>query len=1074
MKSLQKLVLSFIIIVCFNACSNKEEKAPRPLYSAEKWENPEWENPEIFQINREEPRATFYNYDTENAATENKGWETSSSYKSLNGTWNFYYTDSVQGRPVDFYKNDFSLKGWDKIEVPSNWEMKGFGLPIYVNAGYVFPNNPPYIKHNINNVGSYKRSIDIPESWSDKEVFIHFAGVSGAMYLYVNGEMVGYNEGSKTASEFNITKFVKPGENQIAVQVLRWSDASYMEDQDFWRLSGIERDVYLRAENKLHIKDIRLNGDLSSDYSQGLFNFDVELNNSSNKEESATIEVKLLDGNKEIKKYSKKLSVSSGTSTSASFNEVIPNVKHWTAETPNLYTVLVAVKDSNANILQATSLKTGFRNIKIKNNQFLVNGKPVLIKGVNLHDHDESQGHVVSKELTLKDLKIMKENNVNAIRCSHYPKNPFFYAMCDEYGFYVIDEANIESHGMGTTNQGLDNDEKRKSVHPAYLPQWKAMHMDRTIRMFERDKNHPSIVTWSLGNEAGNGENFFATYQWLKDNDNTRPTQYEGATHYENSDIQAPMYMLIKDMIKYAESNPKRPLIQCEYSHAMGNSLGNFKDYWNAFRKYDVLQGGFIWDWVDQGLVSKTEDGVEFWAYGGDLGASHIKNDDNFCLNGVVNPDRSAHPALEEMKKVYQNIHFKDANFNTGKVKVYNEFFFKNLNEFNYTWKLFKNGDEIENGAVKSMNIAPGSTETLNLNLPKIDLVTGEYALQLYAHTNDESHLVAKDHVVAKEEFIGGSFMPIFLENTKDDLMVSKKADDLIFKSNNFEAQFNIKTGKIEALNFGEGNILVQGVQPNFWRATTDNDFGFNMPKHFGIWKEATKSQTLVSVDLKDGEKPLDISTIQESNKLNRQSAYLKVVYQLPNDLAKIQIDYKIDASGQITITNSLRDVKKDVSNIPRFGNNFILNKNYNQVNWYGRGPQENYQDRNSAAFVATYKSNVEDLYFPYIRPQENGYKTDVRWITFTNNAGQGIKVLGPKNISFSAHHQYNSDFDAGEKKQQRHTTDIIKRDFVNINVDSEQMGVGGDTSWWARPLPKYQIKPKDMSYSYSIIPVKK
>ena len=1064
---LQILLLVLLIVSC------QENSHQKPIYSAEKWENPEWENPEIFQINREEPRATFYNYNNENDALGNIGWENSANYKSLNGTWNFYYADSVQARPVDFYKNNFSLKGWDQIEVPSNWEMQGFGLPIYVNLGYVFPKNPPFIEHSYNNVGSYKRTINIDKDWNDKEIFLHFAGVSGAMYVYVNGKMVGYNEGSKTPAEFNVTEFLKTGENQIAVQVLRWSDASYMEDQDFWRLSGIERDVYLRAENKLHIKDIRLNGDLSSDYVNGLFTLDIELNNLHKTEKSTRLEVLLLDESKVLKKYSKTLNISPDDSSLVGFSETIPNIKPWTAETPNLYTAIFRLKGADNTILQTTALKVGFRNIKIENNQFLINGKPVLIKGVNLHDHDENEGHVVSKELTIKDLKIMKQNNVNAIRASHYPKNAFFYDLCDEYGFYVIDEANIESHAMGTTNQGLDNDEKRKASHPAYLPQWKAMHLDRTIRMFERDKNHASIVTWSLGNEAGNGDNFVATYNWLKEKDTTRPTQYEGATGYDNTDIQAPMYMRIDKMIAYAENNPKRPLIQCEYSHAMGNSLGNFKDYWDAFRKYDVLQGGFIWDWVDQGIKTKTEDGQEFWAYGGDLGASHLRNDGNFCLNGVVNPDRTAHPALEELKKVYQDIHFKDFNFKTGNVAVYNEFFFRNLNEFKYSWKLFKNGNEIENGTIPSINVAPGETKSLNLNLPKIDLNLGEYALQIYAHTNTASHLVGENYSVAKEEFIGGSYTPIFLETSNETIEVSKKQNNLTLKSANFEAEFNIASGTFETLNYGNGNILVKGIQPNFWRATIDNDFGFNMPKVFGLWKEATENQKLISLEFKDGEKVIDIATLKENNTLNRKFANLKVVYQLPNDLAKIQLNYKIDASGQITVTNSLIDIKKDAPNMPRFGNNFILNNNYNQVNWYGRGPHENYQDRNSAAFVGLYNANVEDLYFPYIRPQENGYKTDVRWITFTDNAGKGVKIVGPKMLSFSAHHQYNSDFDAGKEKQQRHTTDIVKRDFVNINIDSEQMGVGGDTSWWAKPLNKYQIKAKTMSYAYSIIPIK-
>ncbi|GAA4307088.1 glycoside hydrolase family 2 TIM barrel-domain containing protein [Aestuariibaculum suncheonense] len=1069
---ISQVLIVLVMVFVLGSC-NENDKVERPVYIASAWENPEWENPEIFQINREAPRATFYNYENTNEALINNGWESSSFYQSLNGTWNFYYADSLQARPTNFYKEDFNIKGWDTITVPSNWEMLGFGLPIYTNVVYVFPKNPPYIPHDMNNVGSYKRKFKISDDWDGKEIFLHFAGVSGAMYVYINGNMVGYNEGSKTPAEFNITKHLKSGENQIAVQVLRWSDASYMEDQDFWRLSGIERDVYLRAENPIYIKDIEINGDLTSDYSQGIFDIRLDFGSYSKQSKKGHYEVKLLDGAKELTSFSKDLEIPSEETVFGVHSETIPNIIPWTAETPKLYTVLITLKDADGNILQATSLKTGFRNIKIENNQFLVNGKPVLIKGVNLHDHDEKTGHVVSEELTLKDLKLMKENNVNAIRCSHYPKNPFFYSLCDQYGFYVIDEANIETHGMGTTNQGLDNNEKAKSVHPAYLPEWKAAHMDRTIRMYERDKNHPSIVIWSLGNEAGNGENFYATYNWLKQTDTSRPTQYEGATSYENTDIQAPMYWRIPKMIEYAENNPKRPLIQCEYSHAMGNSLGNFKDYWDIIRKYEIMQGGFIWDWVDQGLLATTENGESYWGYGGDFGAENIQNDANFCLNGIVNPDRTPHPGLEELKKVYQNIHFKDFNYKTKQVTVYNEYFFTNLNNFNFSWSLFKDGIEIDKGQIESFDLEPGETKELNLSLPEIDLHSGEYSLQLQALTKDNWFLITKGYPLAKEEFVMGSYVPVFKKNTEETIILSSNEDSLTFKSNNFEASFNLKTGKIVTLNYGDGNILLDGIKSNFWRATTDNDFGFNMPKHFAEWKKATDEQTLISIELKDGDKVLDLISKPQNLSLNNTWSNLQVVYQLPDNMAKIQIDYKIEASGQITVTNSLKEVKIGLPNIPRFGNNFILKSNYNQVDWYGRGPQENYQDRNTAAFVGIYKAKVENLYFPYTRPQENGYKTDVRWVTFTNEKGQGIKVMGPEFLSFSAHHQYNSDFDAGLTKQQRHTTDIITRDLVNVNIDSIQMGVGGDTSWSARPLEKYQIKSQNMGYSYSIIPIK-
>ncbi|MHB0755518.1 beta-galactosidase, LacZ type [Polaribacter sp. M15] len=1060
-----------IFLFAFLMISCKQQIKLRPKYTAKLWENPEWENPEIFQINRESPKATFYNYDNLDNAILAKDWKSSSNYKLLNGIWNFYYSDSVQGRPENFYKEDFNLDGWDTISVPSNWELKGFGLPIYTNVVYVFPKNPPFIPHNINNVGSYKRDFKIPTKWKNKDIYLHFAGVSGAMYVYINGKKVGYSEGSKTPAEFNITEYIKSGKNQIAVQVLRWSDASYIEDQDFWRLSGIERDVYLRADHPIAINDFKVGSDLVNNYKDGAFSIDIELKNTKLSVEKRKLEVTLLDDDKKQIFSTTKIVDISEAKLNITFKENIKNVKPWTAETPNLYTAVLSLSNLDGTLLQTTSVKVGFRNIKIKNSQFLVNGKPILIKGVNLHDHDETTGHVVDEALTIKDLRLMKQNNVNAIRCSHYPKNPFFYDLCDKYGFYVIDEANIETHGMGTTNQGLDKKPEIKKIHPAYRKDWKAAHLDRTIRMFERDKNHPSIVTWSLGNEAGNGDNFFATYHWLKENDATRPTQYEGATKYENTDIQVPMYDRIPQLIEYAENNPKRPLILCEYSHAMGNSLGNFKDYWDVIRKYDVLQGGFIWDWVDQGLLTETEDGQKYWGYGGDFKAAHLQHDANFCLNGIVNPDRTPHPGLEELKKVYQNIQFSDVNFKTGQVKIFNEYFFTNLNNFKIDWELLKEGEKVTSGSLGVLDIAPQKSKMVQLDLPELDDKKHEYQLNFLATTHKDLPLLSKEFPLAKAQFVTGTFIPNFKEKSTEHFMLSSTEKEVVLKSENFTASFNKKTGVLSKLDYGNGNIIQKGISANFWRATTDNDYGFNMPKHFGVWKKATENQELTSMLLNDEKSTLDLLSADKIS-FNGNAVHLEMTYKLPEDIAVIKMEYVIDASGQITIKSALQNLKKALPNLPRFGTNFTINKDLNQVNWYGRGPLENYQDRKTSQFVGNYKASVSELYFPYIRPQENGYRTDVRWVTFTNSLGQGIKVLGPENIGFSAHHQYNSDFDAGETKQQRHTIDIKKRDFVNINIDNEQMGVGGDTSWWTRPLEQYQIKAKNQSFSYSIIPI--
>ena len=475
---------------------------------------------------------------------------------------------------------------------------------------------------------------------------------------------------------------------------------------------------------------------------------------------------------------------------------------------------------------------------------------------------------------------------------------------------------------------------------------------------------------------------------------------------------------------------------------------------------------------VDQGLVAETEDGEKYWGYGGDFGIAHLQHDANFCLNGIVNPDRTPHPGLEELKKVYQNIHFTEANFKTGQVKVTNEYFFTNLNNFKMDWELFEEGKKIESGSIGVVDVAPSESQVLDLNLPKFDVNKKEYTLNFLASTHVELPLLSKGFPVAKAQFITGAFVPSFIENTQDKLFISSKENEIIFKSEVFIASFNKATGRLSQLDYGNGNLILQGLSPNFWRATTDNDYGFNMPKHLGVWKEATEKQTLVSIQLKDKGTVLDISKNEEISSFNGHSVNFEVIYNLPSDIAKVKMNYNINASGQLTITNALIDVKKDLPNIPRFGTNFIIKSEFDQVNWYGRGPLENYQDRKTSQFVGNYKASVSDLYVPYIRPQENGYKTDVRWVTFTNSNGKGIKVLGSKLLSFSAHHQYNSDFDAGETKQQRHTTDIVKRDLVNINIDHAQMGVGGDTSWWTRPLEQYQIEAKNQSYSYSVLPL--
>lgn len=1034
-------------------------------------EIPDWENPEVFEINKLAPRATFYHFlDVKSA--ESQDWTQSDLYHSLNGQWKFNWTKTPDTRPQDFYKTDFDASKWDNITVPGNWELQGYGIPIYTNIKYSFPANPPFIPHDYNPVGSYKRNFTLPSDWDGQKITLHFGAVRSAMYIWVNGQKVGYSQGSKLPAEFDITDFLKKGENQLAVEIYRWSDASYIEDQDFWRLSGFDRDVYLYATPNTYVHDFRVIAGLDADYQDGQFDLKVKLVNDSEKSSKSTIEVEIKDGQKSIYSASKSVNVKTGESSDVSFGTTIPNVKQWSAEKPNLYGLTITQKNANGKVLDVTNRRIGFRRVEIKNSQLLVNGIAIYLKGVNLHDHSDTSGHVIDPGLTRLDMRIMKENNINAIRCSHYPKDPFFYEMADEFGFYVIDEANIETHGMGATNQGLEKNEKKKSVHPAYLPQWKEAHLARTKRMYERDKNHPSVIIWSLGNEAGNGDNFYATYDYLKGVDSTRPVQYEGATGYENTDIQAPMYARIKHMKKYLVSGGTRPFIQCEYAHAMGNSVGNLQDYWDLMEAHDIFQGGFIWDWVDQGLLTKDENGEAFWAYGGDLGGADLQHDENFCLNGVVNPDRTPHPALYEVKKVYQYIKFKDFDVESGTLTVYNSYDFTNLDEFDFYYKLLKNGVKTAENNVTSFKLAPRESGEIQIDIPDNLTNDDEYRLQVFAKTKKVVGLLNQGSILASAEFAITS--PI-LENF--DCSQSSKIDlvtkgNLVKLSNDqFTIIFDQSTGELATLDYGFGNILKDGPTTNFWRAPTDNDYGFKMPTKRKAWKIASEQQTLTDFSVFNAAQP---DKKLSKGKIKGCYAVVETKYDLVEVEGMAKVTYEINESGQIKVTTDLTGLKETLPNLPRFGVNWSIEQSFNQVKWYGRGPHENYRDRFTSAFVDQYDATVEELYFPYIRPQENGYHTDTRWLQLANNQDQGILISAfDQTFGFSALRNTITDFDEGEAKRNRHTTDIKPRDLININIDYAQMGVGGDTSWGAQPHNKYQIKPGDYKFTFLIAPVK-
>lgn len=1031
---------------------------------------PDWENPEVFEINKLEPRATFYHFsDKKNVE---KGWQASNKYKSLNGKWKFNWVRSPDERPIDFFKTDYNISNWNEITVPGNWELQGYGIPIYTNIKYVFPAKPPFIPHDYNPVGSFKRTFELPENWTGEKITLHFGAVRSAFYVWVNGEMVGYSEGSKLPAEFDITSLVKSGENQLAVEIYRWSDASYIEDQDFWRLSGMDRDVYLYATPKVYIQDFKVTAGLNSSYKDGVLALDVDLKNTSTKNAITEIEVNLKEGNNVLFTNLTSASVKAQNSTSLSFNSTIRSIKKWTAETPNLYTLEIVSKDANGNTLDATSRKIGFRTVEIKNSQLLINGVPVYIKGVNLHDHSDTSGHVIDPELTRLDMKIMKENNINAIRCSHYPKDPHFYELADEYGFYVVDEANIETHGMGTTNQGLDKNEKKKSVHPAYLPEWKEAHLARTRRMYERDKNHPSVIIWSLGNEAGNGDNFYATYDYLKSVDSTRPVQYEGATGYKNTDIQAPMYARMDKMKKYIEDGGTRPFIQCEYAHAMGNSVGNLQDYWDLIEVHDIFQGGFIWDWVDQGILSENENGEEYWAYGGDLGAENLQNDKNFCLNGIVDPDRSPHPALFEVKKVYQYVKFRSFDIETKKLVIYNGYDFKNLDEFDFSYMLLKNGEQIDANNISSISVLPHQSIEIEMDFRDDLNAKDEYRLQVFARFKSDQLLLKKGFLIASEEFaITPPVLEVFACENSSKINVASKKDIVVIGNESFQIGFDKSTGEIIELDYKFGNLIKDGPSVNFWRAPTDNDFGFKMATKRKMWKEASQDHYLTDFAVFDAAKP---DRKISKGRIKGCHVVVEIKYALKAVDGNATLIYMINGGGEIKVTMKVENLAEDLPNLPRLGTNWSVDKAYDNIKWYGRGPHENYQDRFTSAFVNQYESTLEELYFPYIRPQENGYRTDTRWLSLLNNEGKGILISGlEKTFGFSALNYSINEFDEGEVKSNRHTTDLIKKDFINLNIDMVQMGVGGDTSWGAQPLEKYQIKSADYEFFYLISPVK-
>lgn len=1014
----------------------------------------EWENPVLFEWNKEKPHADFFIYkNLEDAITEEA--ELSPWYKSLNGNWKFTYSPDIKESEKDFYRTDLQDEDWKNITVPSNWELQGFGEPIIRNIQYVFSKNPPYIDVE-NPVGTYRTFFTVPSGWEDREIMLHFGSISGYAQIYVNGQRVGMSKVSKAPAEFNVTRYLKEGKNLLAVQVYRWHDGSYMEDQDFWRLTGIERDVFLQAYPKFTIWDFFLKSGLDKTYKNGDFQATVDLRAfEGNEIKKGLLKLELLDTRgKKVLSQQKSFDVN-GDLTTVSFSGILKNVAKWSAEKPNLYDCVLTLSYGNNERIAVTAYKTGFRKIEIRDAKLLVNGIPVYIKGVNRHEHNDSLGHTQTREIMMNDLKLIKQLNMNSVRTCHYPNHPLFYKLCDKYGIYIVDEANIETHGMGSVPYFKDT-----IPHPAYRSDWYAAHVDRITRMVERDKNHACVIGWSLGNECGNGKVFHDEYKRLKEYDPGRFVQFEQAWEDWNTDVVCPMYPNVGRMKSYRDSGKQRPYIMCEYAHAQGNSNGNFKDLWDIIYDSPNLQGGFIWDFMDQGFKMNTEqrDGRTYWMYNGKMGSHKWLEDKQGELNtgtdGIISANGIPKPQAYEVKKVYQYIQFEGSELDKGIISVRNRYDFTDLNEYDFTWEISRNGVKMATGDFK-IDLKPHQKKNLRLELPAISEDGNEYFLNLYAYTKEGTDLVPAHYEVAKVQLkLGEGNFFTSLPAVSGKLSYEVVDNVLSFQAGAISGKIDLKKGMLYDYAVNGKKPIKQYPEPAFWRAPTDNDFGNKMPLLSGVWRTAHANRSVEKVTV--GEK-------------SEKGLPVTVDWVLNDIGVPYTMEYLIRDNGSIVVAGSIDLSGTKLPELPRFGMRMELEQPYENLNYYGRGPLENYIDRSSSSFIGCYNDKVENQYYGYARPQETGNKTDVRWLTLLDDTGKGIRITGLQPIAFSALHFSPEDLDPGLTRKMQHTIDVVPQKNIFLHVDLKQRGLGGDNSWGMYPHNEYRLLDKKYSYSYLI-----